>query len=60
MPIHDLGYRNWQGQLSPESLRWWVIGRNGIRLAWKSRWLRRSMFYAWLPFLVVAGGIYGY
>jgi ABC-type transport system involved in multi-copper enzyme maturation permease subunit len=51
MPIHDLGYRAWEGRLGSEATRWWVISRTGIRLAWRSRLLRRFVLLAWLPAL---------
>lgn len=49
MPIHDLGYRAWEGRRCPESTRWCVIAQIGVRLAWKSQWLRRMILLAWLP-----------
>lgn len=49
MPIHNVGYRNWTGDLTRNSLRWTVIAETGVRLAWKSQWLRRMLFFAWLP-----------
>lgn len=49
MPIHDLSYREWNGARTPASLRFWVIAQTGIRLAWRSHWLRRLVFFAWLP-----------
>jgi len=49
MPIHDLGYRGWQGRLVPQFGRFWVIAQTGIRLAWRAQWLRRLLFLSWLP-----------
>jgi ABC-type transport system involved in multi-copper enzyme maturation permease subunit len=49
LPLHDLGYRRWSGELNPQVLRWWVIAQTGVRLAWRSRWLRRLLVLAWLP-----------
>ncbi len=49
MAVHNLGYRAWSGKLEPEWSRLWVICSSGIRRAWQSRWLRRMMFFAWLP-----------
>ena len=49
MPIHDLGYRTWQGRRVAEMWRWWAIAETGLRLAWRGRWLRRLLFFAWLP-----------
>lgn len=60
MPIHDLGYRGWAGERSSEALRWWVIAQAGVRLAWRSRWLRRMLFLAWLPALYLAVGFFAY
>lgn len=51
MPIHDLGYRAWQGQTTPESSRFWVITQTGVRLAWANRWLRRLVPVGWVPAL---------
>ncbi len=49
MPIHDLGYRPLQQQRIPRVPRWWVIAQTGLQLSWKSQWLRRMLFLAWLP-----------
>ena len=49
MPIHDLGYRSWGVEPQSAGLRWRVIAKTGINNAWKSRWLRRMIFFAWLP-----------
>lgn len=49
MPIHDLGYRAWQGRRGAEVLRWSVIAMTGMRIAWKSNWLRRMLVLSWLP-----------
>jgi len=51
MPIHDLGYRAWQGELCPQITRWTVITQTGVHLAWRAPWLRRMVFVAWLPAL---------
>jgi hypothetical protein len=49
MPIHDLGYRAWNGARSGQSLRWTVIAQNGFVRAWHNRWLRRLLIFAWIP-----------
>lgn len=49
MPIHNLGYREWNGKLQSASTRWLVVAEIGIRRAWQSAWLRRMMFFAWVP-----------
>ena len=60
MPLHDLGYRAWQGRPEPERRRWWVIAQTGSRLAWKSRWLRRLLLVAWLPMVYMGAGFFAY
>lgn len=49
MPINDLGYRAAREQRNLDATRWWVIADTGVRLAWKSQWLRRMLVLAWLP-----------
>ncbi|MEN9553969.1 MAG: hypothetical protein RLZZ232_255 [Planctomycetota bacterium] len=49
MPIHDPGYREWHGVRAALLTRWMVVAEIGIRRAWLSMWLRRMMFFAWMP-----------
>jgi len=58
MPIHNLGYRTWKGPLSSANSRWTVIAGIGIRRAWQSMWLRRIVFFAWVPGVIMAMLIY--
>ena len=58
MPLHDVGYRPWQGQRSGSLAAILVIASTGIKLAWTSRWLRRAVFFAWSPALVFAGSFF--
>lgn len=60
MPIHSLGYREWKGPLDSPRSRWTVIAMVGIRRAWQSMWLRRIMFFAWVPGVVMGFLIFGY
>ena len=60
MPIHNLGYREWQGELQSSSSRWLVVAEIGIRRAWQSAWLRRMMFFAWIPGVVMGFMIFIY
>jgi len=60
MGVHDLGYRDWETAPRNEWLQWWIIAQTGIRLAWRSRWLRRMLFFAWLPTLYLAVGFFAY
>ncbi len=60
MPIHEVGYRRWEGELTSDWLRWIVVAGAGIRLVWKSHWLRRMLFFAWLPAAVTGVGFFVY
>ena len=60
MPIHDLGYRSWQGRLAPDFSRFWVIAESGFRLAWNLRWLRRALLVAWVPAIWMGVLFFGY
>lgn len=51
MPIYDLGYRRWEGELESFRTRGLVITETGIELAWKSRIVRRILMLAWAPAL---------
>ena len=54
MPIHDAGYRAWEGRRVSEWSRWLTISSTGIRRASKSTWLKRLLFLALLPLLFFA------
>lgn len=58
MAIHDVGYRTWQGILASPWTRWTVITKAGVRRAWQSSWLKRMMFFAWLPAIFFALGFF--
>ena len=58
MPIHDVGYRRWSLASSNAWTRWMVIAGAGMRLVWKNHWLRRMLFFAWLPAAIVGIGIF--
>ncbi|MFO0975287.1 MAG: ABC transporter permease subunit [Planctomycetaceae bacterium] len=60
MPIHNLGYRNWTGEFEPAGNRWTVIAEIGIRRAWLSSWLRRVLFFAWVPGVLMGFMIFMY
>jgi ABC-type transport system involved in multi-copper enzyme maturation permease subunit len=59
MPLHDVGYRGWTGT-PRHGLAAGVIAGTGIRLTWKSRWLRRVLLFAWTPALIFAGGFFAF
>lgn len=58
MPIHNLGYRDWEGERQSGGTRWSVIANVGIRRAWQSAWLRRIVVVTWAPPLIFAVAIF--
>ena len=56
MPLHDVGYRGWDGERSGLRWRWLIIAMTGIRLVWRGTWIRRTFLFTWLPVLVLALG----
>ena len=58
MPIHDVGYRAWEGSKTSPWFRWMIISKTGIRLAIKSSWVRRILFAAWLPLMYWSVGFF--
>jgi len=53
VPIHNLGYREWHGELRSSRSRWVIVAEIGIRRAWQSMWLRRMIYLAWVPGVVM-------
>ncbi|MHB8866631.1 MAG: ABC transporter permease, partial [Pirellulaceae bacterium] len=60
MPIHDVGYRRWDRVAGNPWLRWTVIAGAGMKLVWKNHWLRRMLFFGWLPAAMLGIGIFIY
>ncbi len=58
MPIHDLGYRSWRGVLHGAPGRTLAITGTGCRLALKSTWVKRTLFFAWMPILFWGAGLF--
>lgn len=56
--VNRLGYRGWSGRLESGWMHWTVISSVGIRRAWQSRWLRRMLFFAWLPAVIFGIGFF--
>lgn len=54
MPIHDLGYRPWEGRTTAPGTRWLPITQSGIKIARQNVWIRRLLWAAWLPALYFA------
>ena len=51
MPIHEFGYRPWDGQRLPRWTRFWPIMRTGIGLAKQPVFVRRLCFLAVVPLI---------
>jgi ABC-type transport system involved in multi-copper enzyme maturation permease subunit len=60
MPIYDLGYRGWQGRTIPEAGRFWAITDTGIRLAWRTKFLRGLPLLGLIPAAVFAVGFFAF
>lgn len=58
MTVHDLGYRAWSGEKSPGIARLGVIAGVGVRRAWQSKWLKRLLFFAWMPTVYFGVGFF--
>ena len=58
MPIHDQGYRHYQGHREPHGRAWWVIARAHIMTVLQQRGFRVLLMAAWAPFVVRAVQIY--
>lgn len=53
MPIRDLGYRAYEGELRAPSRNLWVMMRHGLWRIWGS-WLNKFViFFCWIPLLVL-------
>ena len=54
-PIADLSYRNYDGPLESTTMRWWVVAKTGLRLAFKKRalWVL-SAISAWYYLVMMA------
>jgi len=60
MPLHDVGYRAWQGNRRGSGSAIGVIASTGIRLAWTSHWLRRMVLLAWSPAVIFAMSFFAF
>lgn len=54
MPIHDLGYRHWQGKRTSFAARWLCITRVGVNLAIRSTLVKRFILITWMPALYLS------
>lgn len=60
MPVNDLGYRKWNGKIGSPRFRWLTIAKAGIKIVYRSQWIKRIMFVAWAPALLVGGLFFFY
>ena len=60
MAMHDLGYRHWDEDAPYQKFSWLSISRYGVRLAWKSQWLKRIVIFAFMPFFGLLVAVFFY
>ncbi len=60
MPLHDVGYRAWEGAKSSPLLRWLAITITGIQIAFRSSWLARTLIVSWVPAIAMGIGFFIY
>ena len=60
MTMHDLGYRDWDADAPHQRYSWLTISRYGVRLAWKSQWLKRIIYLAFMPFFGLLASVFIY
>ena len=58
MAINDLGYREWGMEAKNNSGQWRTIAGFGIRVAWRSSWLRRIFIMAWIPIFLMGAYLF--
>lgn len=58
MPIHDQGYRRYEGRRALHGRAWWVIARAGLLERVRERRFLALLLFAWSPFIVRAVQIY--
>jgi ABC-2 type transport system permease protein len=58
MPIHDQGYRRYEGRRRPLGTAWWVIARQQIRTVLSQKRYLILLLLAWIPFVARVVQIY--
>jgi len=58
VPIHDQGYRRYEGRREPHGRTWWVIAKAGLMERLRERKFLGLLLVAWLPFIVRAVQMY--
>jgi ABC-2 type transport system permease protein len=54
MPIHDQGYRRYEGQRAARGRAWLIIARTGVRSLIRRRAFIALLLLSWVPFVVRA------
>lgn len=54
MPIHDQGYRRYEGKRMPVGRAWWTMARMHLITAFKRRWFKMILFAGWIQFFVMS------
>ena len=58
MPIHDQGYRHYEGTRAPHGGAWWIIARSHMATLLLYRWFQILLLVSFAPFVVRAVQIY--
>jgi ABC-2 type transport system permease protein len=58
VPIHDQGYRRYEGRRLPGGNGWWVIARAGVLERLRERRFLALLLLAWMPFIIRALQVY--
>ncbi len=58
MAINDLGYRKWGLEPKNNSHQWRTIAAFGVRVAWRSTWLKRIFVMAWIPIFLMGAYLF--
>ena len=58
MPIHDQGYRRYEGKRAPHGQAWWIIARTQFLAALKYRPFVILLLVSWIPFIGRAVQLY--
>ena len=60
MAVHNIGYREWNGNRKSDLLRWTVITTTGVIRAWQNQWLRRLVLAVWIPAIWFGAGFFAW
>jgi ABC-2 type transport system permease protein len=58
VPIHDQGYRHYEGTRAPHGGAWWIIARSHMATLLVYRWFQILLLVSFAPFVVRAVQIY--